>query len=183
LSDNVSAKPTTPFDPFNDRPSRTVRNTLAKMLESCLERGEVFADKPAELLHQFPESPYVAYIEDRVARYRAATTSMRATENSPVTQAAILRRHGLYFEAHEILEPHWLATAGDEREGLQGLIQALGVFVHREAGQANAAQKLARKALERLNRYGGAIRDQQAMDIPALMDQLSRWMEAPENPE
>lgn len=183
MSDNVSTKPTTPFDPFNDRPSRTVRNTLAKMLESCLERGEVFTEKPNELLDRFPQSPYAAYIEDRVTRYRAATASIRSAEDSPMTQAAILRRHGLYFEAHEVLEPHWLATAGDEREGLKGLIQALGVFVHREAGQANAAQKLARKALERLNRYGGAIHDQQAMDIPGLVDQLLRWMEAPEKPE
>ncbi len=181
MSDDVSTSVMASFDPFNDRPSRTVRNTLAKMLESCLERREVFSEEPTDLLHRFPQSPYVAYIKDRVERYRAATTSMRSTEDSPMNQSAILWRHGLYFEAHEILEPYWLATDGDEREALKGLIQGIGVFVHREAGQANAAQKLARKAIERLNRYGEALRDQNEMDIPGLVTQLSRWLEAAEN--
>jgi len=30
---------------------------------------------------------------------------------------------GLYFEVHELLEPHWLRAAGEARRALQGLIQ------------------------------------------------------------
>jgi hypothetical protein len=170
------------FDPFNDRPSRTVRNTLSKMLEGCLGRREIFHEQPTDLLHRFPQPPYAAYIRDRIARYRAATTRMRSAIDSPMIQAAILYRHGLYFEAHEVLEPHWLAAAGEEREGLKGLIQAIGVFVHREAGHSAAAQKLARKAIDRLHRYGGAIREQEALDIPRLVAQLTHLIETPEDP-
>ncbi len=62
------------FDPFNDRPSRTVRNTLAEMLRSCLGRREVFSEDPADLLQDYPQPPYADYIRDRVGRYRAATS-------------------------------------------------------------------------------------------------------------
>ena len=162
------------FDPFNDRPSRTVRNRLSLKLQACIADREVFSGAPRDLVQQFPQSPYAVYIRDRVERYRAATREMRAVDDgTPLTQVATLLRHGLYFEAHEILEPHWLAATGREREGLKGLIQAIGVDVHREAGHADAAEKLARKAVERLRRFGDAIGDQKALDIENLVGRLT----------
>jgi hypothetical protein len=165
------------FDPFNDRPSRTVRNTLSEMLRDCLERNEVFGDVPADWLKCYAQSPYCDYIRDRVARYRAATRDIRSLGGSPVNQATILWRHGLAFEAHEILEPHWLGASGDEREGLKGLIQAAGVYVHQEAGHAAAAISLARKAVDRLRRFGEAIGDHQAIGVEKLIGQLERLTE------
>ena len=166
------------FDPFNDRPARTVRNTLSEMLGGCLERREVFADPPADLLRRFSQPPYGGYIRDRAARYRVATREARNAAASPVIQSAILWRHGLYFEAHEVLEPHWLAASGAEREGLQGLIQAAGVYVHQEAGHGAAAVRLARKAVARLRRFGDAIGDREALDIEQLVDRLTHLIEA-----
>jgi hypothetical protein len=161
------------FDPFNDRPSRTVRNRLSIKLQACIADREVFGDAPRDLVQQFPQPPYAAYIRNRVERYRTATREIRSVGGTPLTQAATLLRLGLYFEAHEILEPHWLAAEGREREGLKGLIQAIGVDVHREAGHAAAAQKLACKAVERLHRFGDAISDQQAIDIEQLETRLT----------
>lgn len=167
------------FDPFNDRPSRRVRNSLSARLQACVAEHKVFDDAPRDLVRRFPQPPYTAYIRDRVARYRAATREIRAAGGStPLTQAAILWRHGLYFEAHEILEPHWLAAAGREREGLKGLIQAIGVDVHREAGHRAAATRLARKAVARLHRYGDAISGSQAVDIDNLVARLSPLIDA-----
>jgi len=166
------------FDPFNDRPARTVRNTLSEMLGGCLERREVFAAPPANLLRRYPQPPYGDYIRDRAARYRAATREARNAAASPVTRAAILWRHGLYFEAHEVLEPHWLAASGAEREGLQGLIQASGVYGHREVGHDAAAARLACKAVARLRRFGDAIGDQEALDIDQLVERLTRLIDA-----
>lgn len=165
------------FDPFNDRPSRTVRNTLSEMLRECLERNDVFGDVPADWLKCYGQRPYADYIRDRVSRYRAATRDIRTSGGSPVNRAAILWRHGLAFEAHEILEPHWLSASGDEREGLKGLIQAAGVYVHQEAGHAAAAISLARKAVDRLRRFGDAIGDHQAIGVEKLIVQLERLIE------
>jgi hypothetical protein len=160
------------FDPFNDRPSRTVRNTLSEMLGRCLARGEAFPDAPQDLLERFPGKPYREYILDRTFRYRAATCAAMAVEASPVARAAVLWRQGLYFEAHEILEPGWLAASGEVREGLKGLIQAMGVFVHQEAGHDATAMRLARKAVARLRRYGSAVGGGQAGEIDMLVARL-----------
>jgi len=160
------------FDPINDRPSRTVRNTLAEMLRNCLGRREVFSEDPSDLLQDYPQPPYADYIRDRAGRYRAATREALPAGDSPVIRAAILWRHGLYFEAHEVLEPHWQAASGEAREGLKGLIQAAGVYVLREAGQDGAAVRLARKAVARLRQFGDAIGEKQHMRIESLVAQL-----------
>jgi uncharacterized protein len=164
------------FDPFKDRASRTVRNTLSEMLRACLGRREVFSGVPAAWRQLYPQPPYAAYIRDRVDRYRAATSEALSADDSPVARAAILWRHGLYFEAHEVLEPHWQAASGEEREGLQGLIQAAGVYVHQEAGQEEASVRLACKAVDRLRRYGDAIGGCQTMGIETLVEELEEVM-------
>lgn len=160
------------FDPFNDRSSRTVRNTLSERLGDCLARREVFREAPPDMLARFSRKPYCDYIRDRVGRYRKASREVQAAAGSPVASAAVLWRHGLYFEAHEVLEPHWLATFGEEREGLKGLIQAAGVYVHLEAGHGAAAASLARKAAARLRRYGDAVGGREAMDFEDLVARL-----------
>ena len=177
VTDSKKHVPCDGFDPFNDRPSRTVRNTLSEMLRDCLERNDVFGDVPADWLKCYAQRPYADYIRDRVSRYRAAPRDIRALGGSQVNRAAILWRHGLVFEAHEILEPHWLGASGDEREGLKGLIQAAGVYVHQEAGHAAAAISLARKAVDRLRRFGDAIGDHQAIGVETLIVQLERLIE------
>lgn len=166
------------FDPFNDRPSRTVRNTLSERLGECLARRNVYSGPPDDLLACFPQKPCRDYIADRVMRYRKASREVQAVGGSPVACAAVLWRHGLYFEAHEVLEPHWLATSGEEREGLKGLIQAAGVYVHLEAGHDAAAVSLARKAAARLQRYGHAIGDGEAMNIQRLLASLEHLIAA-----
>lgn len=160
------------FDPFNDRHARNVRNALSLMLADCLAHRQVFSESPPEILPQYPQAPYRDYIRDRAARYQVVTREALAADVSTKGRAAILWRHGLYFEAHEILEPLWQASTGAEREGLKGLIQAAGAHVHQEAAQHVAAAKLARKATDRLHRFGHAIHDRQGLDINALLADL-----------
>ena len=160
------------FDPFNDRASRTVRNTLAEMLRDCLGRREVFSGVPAKWRQRYPQPPYADYIRDRVGRYRAATREALSVSDSPVARAAVLWRHGLHFEAHDVLELHWQAASGEAREGLKGLIQAMGVYVLREAGQDKPAVRLAGKAVARLKQFGDAIEEKQHMGIETLVSQL-----------
>jgi hypothetical protein len=56
--------------------------------------------------------------------------------------AATLFDAGLYFEVHELLEPHWFRALGPEREALQGLIQIAVGFQHLVNGNRRGALAL-----------------------------------------
>ena len=56
--------------------------------------------------------------------------------------AAILFDAGLFFEAHEVLEPWWRRSSGDEGEALRGLIQIAVGYQHRAVGNAPGARSL-----------------------------------------
>jgi hypothetical protein len=59
--------------------------------------------------------------------------------------AATLFDAGLYFEVHELLEPHWFRALGPEREALQGLIQIAVGFQHLVNGNRRGALALLRE--------------------------------------
>ena len=56
--------------------------------------------------------------------------------------AASLFEAGLYFEVHEVLEPHWAAARGEAREALQGLIQVAVGWQHLANGNLAGARSL-----------------------------------------
>jgi predicted metal-dependent hydrolase len=64
--------------------------------------------------------------------------------------AASLFDAGLGFEVHELLEPHWVRAAGDEREALQGLIQISVGYQHLANGNATGARALLEEGARRL---------------------------------
>jgi len=67
-----------------------------------------------------------------------------------VAQAAVLFDADLYFEVHELLEPYWVASAGDTRRRLQGLIQIAVGFHHLANGNARGGGALLRDGSARL---------------------------------
>lgn len=67
-----------------------------------------------------------------------------------LAQAGVLLDLDLDFEAHEILEPHWLEAEGAPRLWLQGLIQLAASGVHRARGNAEGAIRLAEAAATKL---------------------------------
>jgi len=71
--------------------------------------------------------------------------------------AARLYDAGLYFEVHEWLEPHWMMASGEEREALQGVIQAAVGWQHLANGNIAGARSLLHEAARRLSgaRIGG----------------------------
>ena len=85
------------------------------------------------------------------ARARAASAALRdrplldpaADLAQALEAAATLFDAGLYFEVHEVLEPHWAAAQGETREALQGLIQVAVAWQH----LANANRAGARSLL------------------------------------
>jgi hypothetical protein len=72
------------------------------------------------------------------ARARAASAALAdrpllasdADLRQALQAAAPLFDAGLYFEVHEVLEPHWAAARGRTREALQGLIQVAVGWQH-----------------------------------------------------
>ena len=65
-------------------------------------------------------------------------------------QAAALFDAGLYFEAHEVLEPYWMRAQDEEREILQGLIQVAAGLHHLKNGNLNGARSLLAQGLLKL---------------------------------
>jgi len=59
---------------------------------------------------------------------------------------------GLYFEVHEVLEPHWVrASDAAEREALQGLIQVAVGYQHFADGNVAGARSLLEEGGRRLH--------------------------------
>lgn len=66
---------------------------------------------------------------------------------------------GEYWDAHESWETVWLASHGERRQFLQGLIQLAAACYHTERGNARGAERLLAAARNRLEvlpeAYGG----------------------------
>jgi hypothetical protein len=165
------------FDPYESRPARQIRNRLSTAFVRALETGE-FADlqKEAERICPTDADPAGrAFACERMARYRRAFDRIRADGVAdPVRRAVCLWNEGLYFEVHEILESVWNDDQRWRKEALRGLIQAAGVFVHRERGAGRAAAKLAARAASHLRRHRRDL---------AEIDNIEELIEVMENPD
>jgi hypothetical protein len=65
-------------------------------------------------------------------------------------QAALLWRHRLFFEFHELLEGIWMDWRGPERRFLQGLIQLGVAFYHVERNNYRGAMSMFRNGLAKV---------------------------------
>jgi hypothetical protein len=84
-----------------------------------------------------------------------ALTAAEPTRTEALDAAATLFDAGLYFEVHELLEPHWFRAVGAEREALQGLIQVAVGFQHLVNGNRRGALALLHEGAAKLG--AGAI--------------------------
>ncbi|MCG6906529.1 MAG: DUF309 domain-containing protein [Desulfobacteraceae bacterium] len=153
----LQASETTAFDPFADRCARDLRNSLAKALAKALASGR--PDGYRQLARRWRagglSTGCLRYLEERLGRYEQAMAACQALpDRSPLMTARVLWNLGLFFEVHEVVEEIWHTAIGGRREALKGLVQAAGVFVHREAGRNAPAARLATRASQRLARWG-----------------------------
>ena len=118
---------------------------------------------PADLFERSPHglavrSGYAAHAREFCARARAGWGVLRARPLDPadaplasvLAVAAALFDAGLFFEVHELLEPHWFRAEGIERERLQGLIQVAVGFQHLANGNLRGAVLLLHEGGARL---------------------------------
>jgi len=167
-----------PFDPFNDRLARDIRNSLSSALVSDLGAGTDanVGQVAGAWMQQELRSPYRGYVQRTLKRYRRVVGQIRSDHiHDPKRQALVLWNAELFFELHELLETVWRVARGEARTGLKGMIQAAGVYVHQSRGSA-AAQGLAIRA--RRNLLAGRNHLSFVTDI----DRLIRSLEDPSRP-
>jgi uncharacterized protein len=141
------------FDPFRDRMSRDIRNSLTSAFVS-----EITGKDPGAVceitkfwLSITLKPVYLNYIEEMKSRYAQALEMIHGTGCADIRlQAVLLWNSGLFFEMHELLEMLFTKTAGLERIALKGLIQAAGVYVHANRANQTAAKGLALRARNHL---------------------------------
>jgi hypothetical protein len=110
---------------------------------------------PAELFDRGPDGWRLkpGYREHAAPFAERATRAAHALADRPLAppdppletvldQATTLFAAGLYFEVHEILEPHWMHAEGATRQALQGLIQAAVGYQHLANGNLGGARAL-----------------------------------------
>ena len=85
-------------------------------------------------------------------------------------EARRLWRAGWYWAVHEVLEPHWLAARGPERELLQGVIQ-LAAALHKAKTNRRGGERLFRKALRHLQRVPGLDAEAFAAGVRSALDE------------
>ncbi len=147
------------FNPFEDRLSRDIRNSLSEGLAQAVETGstEKLVQTVADYRQQHLADPYHAYLEDRYARYTKALEKIQTGISDPIQQAMILWNLGLFFEVHEVLEHAWYSAEGEMKVTLQALIRAAGVYIKQEYGFNDAAGRIAAKAIPVLRANGNIL--------------------------
>jgi hypothetical protein len=148
------------FDPFEDRLCRDIRNDLSEALRRSLATGSpaAFRETAADFLARDLAPVYTEYLHDRLARFEVVLAEISKQGISrPLDRALVLWDQALFFEAHEVLEAVWMQAEGAERLALQGLIRAVGVYVHLEVGHGAAAGKMAAKAVQGLEENHAAL--------------------------
>jgi Domain of unknown function (DUF309) len=140
-----------------------LRNRLAAAILSALHdqqaRGQLAALAAAGA-RDWLRADEARWTDRVVARARAATTALAerpllahdADLAQALRAAATLFEAGLYFEVHEVLEPHWIAAGGDVKEALQGLIQVAVAWQHVANGNVAGARSLLIEGSARLRR-------------------------------
>ena len=81
-SDNEKKAASRLFDPFNDRLSRDIRNSLSDALVASLKqrKAEVYLEQSREWFEKELVTFYTEYIRDRIRRYDLALQHIRHSQ-------------------------------------------------------------------------------------------------------
>ena len=127
------------------------RSTLSALVRFCGEPEG--APAPPEVVAEFPAALRKEYRRFREELCERALRAWEVVRDRPLARrepalaealnrAADLFDTRLFFEVHELLEPHWMRAEGATREALQGLIQIAVGFQHLVNGNLEGAGML-----------------------------------------
>ena len=128
----------------------SLRNWLAELVLAALHDGD--ARRRLERVatsFDATAAPHASEVQERARRAWGvlrdrALDARHASAAATLDSAAALFDGGLYFEVHELLEPHWLEAEAGDREAFQGLIQIAVGFQHLANGNVVGARALLR---------------------------------------
>jgi hypothetical protein len=156
-----------------------LRNHLAELILGAFHDDE--ARRALETLAADASKPHG---EEMAAR---AACALSLIVNRPIDppdaplgmalgQAALLFDGRLYFEVHELLEPHWLRASGRDRTVIQGLIQVAVGFHHLGNGNAAGARSLLHDGASKLlgQEVAGVNTDAFARAVVSTLDEVIR---------
>lgn len=173
MTENVS------FNPFEDRLSRDIRNTLSSGFAEAIETEK--SEYLFSLLKKFQVKKLPGYctdyIEDRTLRYKQALKTLSTCDKDPIHRSLILWDLELFFEVHEVLEHAWYTAEGSMKETLQALIRAAGVYIKLEYGYISQAEKIAEKSRAALLKNRSLL--QHYFELEKLISALTRLQENP----
>ena len=114
------------------------------------EDGDALFGDDAQLSGRF--AALEPYVRDRAGRYAAALGWIEADAASAdvIDCARAAWDAGLFFEVHELVEPVWLESSGEQRTLLQGIIMAGAAVHHLVEGNLAGARGLLRDAARHL---------------------------------
>ena len=156
------------FDPFNNRLSRDIRNTLSESFMTALSRMEpsAYRDEADIWRTKNLSDIYLEYIQDRLQRYDRVCEQIKARHlDDPLLQSLVIWNNGLFFEFHDHLEGMWKPATGDERQALKGMIKAAGVYVHHEFNHQPAVKSLSAKSYDLLRQYSHRLAFIKNLDV------------------
>ena len=156
------------FDPFNDRLSRDIRNTLSEAFIDALSRMEpsAYRDEADIWCAKNPSGIYLEYIQNRLQSYDLVFRQIKANQLvDPLLQCLVIWNNGLFFEFHDHLEGIWKQSGGDERQALKGLIKAAGVYIHNEVSHHRAVKSLSAKSYRLIRQYSHSLAFIKNLDV------------------
>ena len=139
-----------------------LRNRLAERILAALHDTAARRDLArlaTDGAHGWLEGHDARWADPLVARARVACAALAerpllgpdADLRHTLAAAASLFDAGLYFEVHEVLEPHWATASGEVREALQGVIQVAVAWQHLANGNLAGARSLLVEGAARLH--------------------------------
>lgn len=148
------------FDPFNDRLSRDIRNTLSEAFIDALVQMEpsVYREVAEKWRAANPAEIYLIYIQNRLQRYDHVFKKIVSHHiDDALLQLLVIWNSELFFEVHDHLERIWHRETGDNRQALKGLIKAAGVYIHMEHKNQQAVQSLSVKSLNLIRQHSHCL--------------------------
>jgi hypothetical protein len=141
------------------RPRNRLAETILEALHDPAARRALQALASEAGARQWLGEDGAAWAPALAARARAACAALRDQPllahggdlGQALAAAAALFDAALYFEVHEVLEPHWAAATGAAREALQGLIQVAVGWQHLANGNRAGARSLLAEGGARLH--------------------------------
>lgn len=151
------------FNPFEDRLSRDTRNALGHGFIQSIRSNSM--DPFLETKAAWTAAPATPEIQSYIKKRRThLTTILNQLAESQDFEGqhsipVILWNLQLFFEFHEWMEEIWTSQTKAQKKASQALIIAAVVYEHLTYHRTESAKRLAKKAVNLFEAYGGSVPD------------------------